>query len=383
MRERRVGFEQVDPADGVVEAGQAQRREPPAHVRGDEPEELFHEFCSARELLPESGILGGDPDGACVEMTHPHEDAAEDHQGRRGEPELLGAEQRRDQHVPTGAQTAVALHGDAVAKAAQHEGLLGFGEPDLPRGAGVLQGGEQCGAGATVVAGDQDHVGMGLGDTGGDDPDADTADQFEVDAGPRVGAPQVVDEFGEVLDGVDVVVRRWGDQADARRGVPGAGDPRIHLVTGKLATFTGFRSLSHLDLQVGRVGEVVGGDAEAAAGDLFDGTAPQRVAEPVALLPALPRVRAAAEPVHRDGEGLVCLPGDRPVAHGPGGEAAHDLRLRLDLVERDRLRGDGAQQPAQRGARGGETVDLGAVACVDVRASRAGRVLQQEHRLGG
>src|SRR3546814_6311089 len=39
---------------------------------------------------------------------------------------------------------------------------------------------------------------------------------------------QVEDELLQVFDGVDVVVRRRRDQADAGRAVPRARDPRIH-----------------------------------------------------------------------------------------------------------------------------------------------------------
>ena len=51
---------------------------------------------------------------------------------------------------------------------------------------------------------------------GGHRADADLGHQLHVDAGLRVGVLQVVDELLEVLDGVDVVVRRRADQPDAR-----------------------------------------------------------------------------------------------------------------------------------------------------------------------
>ena len=111
---------------------------------------------------------------------------------------------------------------------------------------------------------------MRLGDAGGDRADADLGDQLDVDAGARVGVLQVVDELGEVLDGVDVVVRRRRDQADAGRGVPGLGDPRVDLVAGQLAALAGLGALGHLDLEVVGVDEVLAGDAEPAGGDLLD-----------------------------------------------------------------------------------------------------------------
>ena len=101
--------------------------------------------------------------------------------------------------------------------------------PSSHGAAGVLDRRQRRRAGAAVVPGDQHDVGVRLGHARRDRADADLGDQLDVHAGPRVGVLQVVDELLDVLDGVDVVVRRRGDQADARRGVPGLGDPRVHL----------------------------------------------------------------------------------------------------------------------------------------------------------
>ena len=208
----------------------------------------------------------------------------------------------------------------------------------------VLERGQRGGAGAAVVPGDQHHVGVRLGDARRDRADADLGDQLDVHPGGRVGVLQVVDELRQVLDRVDVVVRRRRDQADAGRGVPGLRDPRVHLVPGQLAALARLGALRHLDLQVIGVDEVLARHAEPAGGHLLDGGAAQVAvgvgAEPLGVLAALAGVGPAAEPVHRDGEGLVRLGGDRPVGHRPGGEPPHDRRDRLHLVNGDR-RGSG------------------------------------------
>ncbi len=126
------------------------------------------------------------------------------------------------------------------------------------------------------------------------------------------------------------------------------------------------------------------------------------------VLPALARVRAPAEPVHRDRECLVRLARDRAEAHRTGAEALDDLARRLDLLERDRallaLAAADLQQAAQRRAAGGILVDelcvlavlrerravahrrvRGAVALqrrADVAVGRAHGVLDERDRLG-
>ena len=74
-----------------------------------------------------------------------------------------------------------------------------------------------------------------LGDAGGDDADADLGDEFDGDACRRIGALEIVDEFGQVLDRVDVVVRRRRDQADAGHRVARPRDLLRHFVAGTVA----------------------------------------------------------------------------------------------------------------------------------------------------
>ena len=69
-------------------------------------------------------------------MADAHHDAARHDERRRGEAELLGAEQRGNHDVAAGLHLPVHLHDDAVAQAVQHEHLLRLGQPQLPRHAG-------------------------------------------------------------------------------------------------------------------------------------------------------------------------------------------------------------------------------------------------------
>ena len=124
-----------------------------------------------------------------------------------------------------------------------------LGEPELPRSAGVLQRREGRRARAAVVARDEDHVGVRLGDAGRDRPDALFAHELHVDPGLVVRVLEVVDELGQVFDRVDVVVRRRRDQADAGRRVSRLGDPGVDLGPRQLSALARLGALGHLDLQ--------------------------------------------------------------------------------------------------------------------------------------
>jgi hypothetical protein len=103
-------------------------------------------------------------------------------------------------------------------------------------------------------------------------------------------------------------------------------------------------ALRHLDLQDVGIDQVFGGNAEPARGHLLDRRA-LRIAvgqrlEPLRLLAALAGVGLAADAVHCNGKGSVCLAADRAEAHCPGGKALDDVAGRFDLIERHRLVGE-------------------------------------------
>jgi hypothetical protein len=88
------------------------------------------------------------------------------------------------------------------------------------------------------------------------------------------------------------------------------------------SVLTWLGSLGHLDLQLVRVGQVIAGHPEPAAGHLLDG-APLGVLAAIlqglhsaGVFAPLPGVGLAAQLVHGHGQRGVGLQGDRPVAHG-------------------------------------------------------------------
>src|SRR5581483_5103565 len=101
------------------------------------------------------------------------------------------------------------------------------------------------------------------------------------------------------------------------------------------------------------------------------------------ILAALARVRAPADAVHRHRERLVRLARDGPERHRAGGEALHDLRSGLDLLERDALLGEAeAHEAAQSRPPSRFSVRDLRVLLVGLGASRAYGVLEQRDRLG-
>ena len=370
-----VHLEPVDAPDGFVHGAKAELRQPLAYLLGHEEEVVDEVLGLALELGPQRRVLGGNTHRAGIQVALAHHHAAQADERHGGEAELLGAEQRGDHDVAAGLQFAVGLHAHAAAQIVHHQHLLGFGQAQLPRRAGVLDGGERRGAGAAVVPADEHHVGMGFGHARRDDAHADLGHQFHRDARGRVDVLKVVDELGQIFDRVDVVVRRRRDQLHAGNRVADARDGLVHLMAGKLAALAGFGALGDLDLQLVGVHQVVGGDAEAARGHLLHRAAQFRP-EAGFVLAALAGVGAPANAVHGDGHGLMRFLADRAVGHGAGREALDDFGGRLDLLERDGPRVHAnIDQPAQRAQVPALVVDQRRVFLVGLVAALPHRML--------
>ena len=203
-----AGVEQVGTADQVIKLADAELRHQLADFLGDKKEVIDDVFRLAGEFLAQHRILGGNTHRTGVEVAFAHHDAALDHQRRGGKAELVGAEQRADDDIAAGFELAVDLHRNAAAQAVQHQRLLGFGQAEFPRRAGVFDGRPRAGASAAVVAGNGHVIGFGFGHACGHRADADFRHQLDADRGRSVAVLQVVDQLRQIFDRIDVMVRR-------------------------------------------------------------------------------------------------------------------------------------------------------------------------------
>ena len=153
----------------------------------------------------------------------------------------------------------------------KHQRLVGFGHAQFPGQAGMFDAADRRSARPAIVAADQHHIGMGLGDARRDGAHAHFRNQLDVDPGLRVGILQVVDQFGQVFDRINIVMRRRRNQSHAGGRVAHLGNPRVNLAARQLAAFAGLGALRHLDLDFLGIDQVLAGHAKARRSHLFDG----------------------------------------------------------------------------------------------------------------
>ncbi len=299
----------VHAADHLFHCAETELRHELAHVLRDEAHEIDHVLGLTGEVFAKAWILRRHAHRAGVEMADAHHDAAQRDERCSREAEFFRAEQRRDDDIAPCFQLTVGLHDDAAAQVIQHESLMRLGKTQLPRQPSVRDRSLRRSAGATVMAADEHHICMRLRDARSDGADTHLGDQLHAHARETVAVLQVMDQLRQILDRIDVMVRRRRNEADAGRGMPRLRDPRIHLRAGQLPSLARLRALRHLDLQLLGIDEVFARHAEAAGGHLLDGavlrvTVWQRLIA-LRILSTLARIALTANAVHRNGECLV------------------------------------------------------------------------------
>ena len=302
-----------------------------AHLLGEEAEVGLQMFWLSCEFAAKLLLLRRDSDGAAVEVAVAALHAAERDEHRRAERELVRPEHRGDHDVASGAELPVDLELHTVAQVVLDERLVRFRKTDFPGEPGVLHRGEGRGSRSAVESRDDDNVRMRLRDARGDRPHASLGNELDRDACGGVRALEVVDELREVLDRVDVVVRRRRDERRSRLCVPQARDELVHLVRRELSALARLRALSKLDLQVLRAAQVLDRHAEASGRHLLDGTV-LLGAEALGVFAALAGVGHSAESVQRKRDSLVRLRGKRAKRHRPAHKVLHYGVDGLDVV---------------------------------------------------
>ena len=195
-------------ADQLVDRAHAELRHDHAQLLRDKLHKMHDILRLAAEVFPQFRSLGRDAHRAGIEIAHAHHDAAKAHQRRSRKPEFLRAEHAGDRHIAAGHKLAVCFKPHPAAQAVGNKTLVRFGQPKLPRKAGIVNGTARRRAGPAVIAGDEHRLRACLGDACGNGADARLGDEFDGNIGVFVGAFQIVDQLRQILDRVDIMVRR-------------------------------------------------------------------------------------------------------------------------------------------------------------------------------
>jgi len=220
------GFEpqHVDPANHLVHRPEAKLRHVLPEFGRHKTEEGHDVVGFTVELAAQARILGGDSERTRVQVAFAHHHAPQRDEQRGPESIFLSPEQCGDGQVPAGFQVSVDLQDYVMTQIVDDQGLLGLSQSQLPRQSHMPDGGQRSRPGSSILPTDQDPVGFCLGHSRGNSSHSRFRYEFHRDRSARIHLPDVMDQLGEILDGIDVVMRWRTDQRHVRDCVPDLGD---------------------------------------------------------------------------------------------------------------------------------------------------------------
>ena len=141
---------------------------------------------------------------------------------------------------------------------------MGFGNTQFPWNSRVFDRGQRRCPGSSIVSANDNHIGMSFGHACGNRPHSSFGNQFDCDPCFRIGIFQVEDQLGQILDRIDIVVWRRGNQGYARCRIAHFSNIPAYFITRQLSSFTRFCSLSDFDLQFVAVDQIFRGHPKAS-----------------------------------------------------------------------------------------------------------------------
>ena len=148
-----------------------------------------------------------------------------------------------------------------------------------------------------VIPGNGNEIGVSLGHACRYRAYAGLGNQLYRYQGIRVYLLEVENQLRQILDRVNIVMRRRRNQRDTWHRIPESRDQIVNLAARQLPALSGFGTLRHFNLQDFSINQVVWCDAKATRRDLLD-LGDTIGAIPVRILTALTTVGASANLVH-------------------------------------------------------------------------------------
>ena len=206
------------------------------HVQLHVPQEL-HPGLDGRNPAPAAGLAVAVPD------------AADGHQVGRAEDDAVEPHGHSLDDVAPGAEPAASHEDDVIAEAVTHQLLVADGDRILHVHSHLALDDVGGGAGPSPgpVDPDLDHHLIVLGDPGkarDDELDIGRRRDLDGDGRPAVDHPDGVDKGLDILDGVTVVEREGGDEADPLSHPAKEGDEAEDLPAEEVASHTLFCALA-------------------------------------------------------------------------------------------------------------------------------------------
>mmetsp|Transcript_27317 Transcript_27317/g.66294 ORF Transcript_27317/g.66294 Transcript_27317/m.66294 type:complete len:207 (+) Transcript_27317:1261-1881(+) len=205
-------------------------------------------FWSSWELLSKLFLLTGDTNGACVQVANTGHDTTLSNHGNSTKSEFFSTKHGSNHDIQSRPNSTINTNGDTVTKVIVEKCRVGFRETKLPWATSMLDRRKRGSTSTTITTRNLDNIGVSLGNTTGDGSDTNTRDQLDRNAGTFVDGMQIVNQLCQILNTVDIVVRRRRDKGDTWLTGSKSGNVFGNLGSWQLTTFSRLGSLGHLNL---------------------------------------------------------------------------------------------------------------------------------------
>ena len=218
---------------------------------------------------------------------------------------------------------------------------MSLGKTKLPRKSRIVNGACRSCTGTSIITRDQDNLCTCFCYTSCYRTNTSFRYQFYRDTCLRVCIFQVVDQLCQILDGVNIMMRRRRDQAHTWCGQTGLCDPRIDFSTRQMSTLSWFCTLSHLDLNLLCTYQISGSNTKTSTCHLLDRRAfiqsIRSDSQTFNTLTALTGIRFTMELIHGNSQTLMGFLRNRSIGHGTGLKTGHDGLYALYFLQRNSL----------------------------------------------
>mmetsp|Transcript_5822 Transcript_5822/g.12947 ORF Transcript_5822/g.12947 Transcript_5822/m.12947 type:complete len:310 (-) Transcript_5822:859-1788(-) len=309
MKTTLVHFQVLCLANHILHLSVTQLGHDLTNLLGHQEKVVHYMLWLTCELLPQLFVLGCNTHRASVQVTFAHHDTTHSNEGTRGKSKLLCSKKASNDNITSSLELSIRLQLHTITQSVQNQSLLCLCEAKLPRKASSLHSSPSGSSCSSVVSTDSDMIGKCLGNSGSNDTNTNLRNKLHRHLSSGLGVLQVMDKLSKILNGVNVVMRWRGDKTDSRCCVTILCNVFRYFESRKLSSLTGLGSLSHLDLDLVTVCQVVRSHAKTTRRNLLN-TGPTIVEETHRILTAFTGIRTSPNSIHRLCKSLVSLTTD-------------------------------------------------------------------------
>ena len=206
-------FQKVASSYHLVNGTDAQFRHIFTEFLSDKSHKVYYIFRFSGKAFPKFRILGCHANRAGIQVADSHHHTAHRYQRRSGKAEFLCSQKGGDSHVSSAHELTVCLNHHTASQTIHQQGLMGLCQSQLPGQSCVVDGAFRSCAGTSVISGDQDNLGACFGNAGSYGSHTCLRNKFYGNTCIFIGIFQVIDQLGQILDRINIVMWRRRDQA--------------------------------------------------------------------------------------------------------------------------------------------------------------------------